>query len=172
MERTDIPEVVCDAGPLIHLDELDSLDLLADFAAVIVPDKVWDEVERHRPGALERVSFPLVRQTRVSQDPDLQALIRALSLGLGEQAALAAMEAHPEAVFLSDDSAARMAAKALHYRSQGTIGVLLRSLRREQRVRAEVLHLLREIPIRSTLHIRKDLLLNVIEEVERVAQKE
>jgi len=26
------PEVVCDAGPLIHLDELDCLDLLTDFS--------------------------------------------------------------------------------------------------------------------------------------------
>jgi hypothetical protein len=26
--------VVCDAGPLIHLDEIDCLDLLSDFAEV------------------------------------------------------------------------------------------------------------------------------------------
>jgi predicted nucleic acid-binding protein len=39
--------VVCDAGPLIHLDEVDSLDLLADFAEVLVPDAVWREVEQH-----------------------------------------------------------------------------------------------------------------------------
>ena len=30
--------VVCDAGPLIHLDQLDCLDLLADFSRVVVPD--------------------------------------------------------------------------------------------------------------------------------------
>lgn len=43
------PLVVCDAGPLIHLDELDALGLLSDFAEVLVPDAVWREVERHRP---------------------------------------------------------------------------------------------------------------------------
>ena len=36
---------VCDAGPLIHLDELDSLDLLADFR-VWVPNAAWQEVEK------------------------------------------------------------------------------------------------------------------------------
>jgi hypothetical protein len=46
------PLVVCDAGPLIHLDELGSLDLLADFPDVLVPDAVWREVNLHRPGVL------------------------------------------------------------------------------------------------------------------------
>ena len=32
------PLVVCDAGPLIHLDELDALGLLADFAEVLVQE--------------------------------------------------------------------------------------------------------------------------------------
>ena len=32
--------VVCDAGPLIHLHELGCMDLLADFAAVLVPETV------------------------------------------------------------------------------------------------------------------------------------
>jgi hypothetical protein len=42
VERTEPPPgVVCDAGPLIHLDELDSLDLLCDFASVLVPRSVW-----------------------------------------------------------------------------------------------------------------------------------
>jgi len=45
-------EVVCNAGPLIHLDEIGLLDLLADFQKVYVPIQVWDEVERHRPASL------------------------------------------------------------------------------------------------------------------------
>jgi predicted nucleic acid-binding protein len=51
--------VVADAGPLIHLDELDSIDLL-DFGEVLVPDAVWTEVTRHRPAALAspRVQIP------------------------------------------------------------------------------------------------------------------
>jgi predicted nucleic acid-binding protein len=160
-------EVVCDAGPLIHLDELGSLDLLADFAEVLVPESVCEEVERHRPGCLERVTFPIVRQaSEIWLPPDLQVLVKTLSLGAGEQAALASMAIHPRAVFLSDDAAARVAAKALHYRSQGTIGVILRSLRRGRRSRPEVLSLLLEIPTRSTLHIRPALLQEVIEEVQ------
>ena len=53
MSRSTL-DIVCDAGPLIHLDELGCLDLLADFQTVLVPEQVWQEVETHRPGALER----------------------------------------------------------------------------------------------------------------------
>ena len=40
--------VVCDAGPIIHLDELGCLDLLSDFTQVILPDRVRQEIERYR----------------------------------------------------------------------------------------------------------------------------
>ena len=34
--------VVCDAGPLIHLDELGCLNLLADFREVLVCEAGWN----------------------------------------------------------------------------------------------------------------------------------
>jgi predicted nucleic acid-binding protein len=36
--------VVCDAGPIIHLDEVGSIDLLSDFEKVLVPTAVLAEV--------------------------------------------------------------------------------------------------------------------------------
>ena len=50
---------VCDAGPLIHLDELASLDLLAEFT-IWVPDAVWAEVIGIGP---ELFGIPLSRVT-------------------------------------------------------------------------------------------------------------
>jgi hypothetical protein len=49
MARIDEHTVVVDAGPLIHLDELDCLDLLGDCQPLVVPEAVWIEVRRHRP---------------------------------------------------------------------------------------------------------------------------
>lgn len=57
MAKSDYPIVVCDAGPLIHLDEIGCLDLLEDFDQVLVPRAVWTEVRRHRP-AIETVHIP------------------------------------------------------------------------------------------------------------------
>lgn len=35
---------VCDAGPIIHLDELDSLDLLSDFSSILISKTVQIEI--------------------------------------------------------------------------------------------------------------------------------
>jgi hypothetical protein len=39
--------VICDAGPIIHLDEVNCLFLLNDFTRVLIPDAVWNEVKSH-----------------------------------------------------------------------------------------------------------------------------
>ena len=45
-------KVICDAGPFIHLDELNSLDLLADYEEIVLPLVVEKEISEHRPSAL------------------------------------------------------------------------------------------------------------------------
>lgn len=165
-ERLSHLIVVCDAGPLIHLDEVGCLDLLADLQAVYVPHQVWSEVERHRPAALTS-SLPLQKiPVEISMESRFQVLVRTFSLDVGEQAALSLMESHPESVLLTDDAAARLAAKAFGYRSHGTIGVLIRSIRRGLRSRADIASILRSLPFRSTLHIRQSLLQEILRELE------
>jgi predicted nucleic acid-binding protein len=95
-------------------------------------------------------------------------LVQSLSLDLGEQAALTLMQNHPQAIFLTDDAAARLAAIALGYRAHGSIGVLIRAIRRGQRSKDEVITTLRELPVRSTLHIRPKLLQEIIEFLENL----
>lgn len=75
---------------------------------------------------------------------------------------------NPDSIILTYDSAARLAAQTLQLTVHGTIGVLLRSLRRQQRTKAQVLALLRELPVRSTLHIAPTLLASIVVEVEQV----
>jgi hypothetical protein len=41
---------VCDAGPVIHLDELACLDLLRELGRLLIPESVWGEAQRHRSG--------------------------------------------------------------------------------------------------------------------------
>lgn len=162
-----LPRVVCDAGPLIHLDELDCLDLLADFEDVLVPEQVWLEVENHRPGALSCPGVEIRREPiGILEDASFQALVRALTLDRGEQEALSLMTLHPNAILLTDDAAARLAADGLGYRVHGTIGILLRAIRRQQRTPDQVLSILRGLPTNSTLHIRSDLLRDIIAQAE------
>lgn len=160
------PVAICDAGPLIHLAEIGCLDLLLDFQAVLVPEQVREEVSRHRHDALATPDLQFV-PIEISADPSFKALVKAFSLDSGEQAALSLMDHVPGSLLLTDDAAARLAAKALGFRSQGSLGVLLRAMRLGRRTKAAVLAVLRDIPSRSTLHIRADLLNDIIEQVER-----
>jgi predicted nucleic acid-binding protein len=160
------PTVVCDAGPIIHLDELGCLDLLADFVAILIPDAVWREVAQHRADALQRPGVQLtVVQTPALDNAEFEVLVRALSLDAGEQAALVLMHQHVGAILLTDDAAARLVAEQLGMRVHGTLGVLLRAPRRGQRTPEQVLTLLRALPRKSTLHIRPDLLEAVVARV-------
>lgn len=161
------PVAICDAGPLIHLDEIGCVDLLADFQALLIPEQVWAEVVRHRRSALESpiLAFRCV-SVAISAEAQFRAIVKSFALDVGEQAALSLMNDYPDAVLLTDDAAARLSAKALGLRTHGSLGVLLRSIRLGRRTQAEVLSILREIPIRSTLHIRATLLQEIIEQVE------
>ena len=61
-----VRDIVCDTGPLIHLDELGCLDLLADFKNVVLSGSVVEEIENHRPIALT-VKLPFkILPTRIS----------------------------------------------------------------------------------------------------------
>lgn len=162
--------VVCDAGPLIHLSELESLWLLGDFSSVLVPQQVWEEVERRRPAALQASDVTLQKvEVPLSSEASFQALVQTLALDLGEQAALALMQRYPEAIFLTDDAAARVAAQTLQMSVHGTIGILVRAIRRRQLQRHEVVTLLEQLPERSTLFISGGLLQEIIARIQRDA---
>jgi predicted nucleic acid-binding protein len=165
VETTRDTRVVCDAGPLIHLQQLTAIDLL-DFAEVFVPEAVWHEVLRHEPDALQAAT---VRFSRVenpsSLDPALEALGRGLALGQGELAAIGVAQQQTGYILLTDDAAARLASESLRLRVHGTIGVILRSLRTGHRSATQVIELLEAVPSRSTLHIRKNILDEAIRQV-------
>jgi predicted nucleic acid-binding protein len=169
--RGDARIAVADAGPLIHLDELHCLELLGDFAEVWVPRAVWREVERHRPLALHSAG---VLWMRCSPPPSekVDALAVLYSLHAGERAALSLCMEFPKAILLSDDTAARLAAKTLTVAAHGTLGLLVRAIRRRLLSKAQVLALLRQLPERSSLHIRPGLLAEVTQQVAMMVEPE
>ena len=82
------------------------------------------------------------------------------------------MMSKPDAILLTDDAAARLSAETLGYRAHGSIGILLRAIRRRQRTPNEVLSLLRALPERSSLHIRLALLEEIISRIESMHDRE
>lgn len=159
-------EAVLDAGPLIHLAELETLDVLADFDILRLPDAVWEEVSAHQRRALKYPGLRLQRVAAPLLSADLRILAQAFSLDRGETESLALMEIHPTSVFFTDDAAARLAAGQRGYQSHGTIGLLIRSVRIGRRTPDDVLKLFRSISGQSTLHIRPALMNKIIQRLE------
>lgn len=160
--------VVCDAGPLIHLDELHCLHLMEDFERVFVPDIVRKEVVTYRSSIFENPNVAWAKITNQSPvEASLQAMYRIFSLDAGEIAALAFMSKKSGLMFLTDDAAARLVATKLGYKVHGTIGVLIRAKRRALMQPEEVIATLDRIPSSSTLHIKASLLKEVISRVKQ-----
>jgi predicted nucleic acid-binding protein len=154
-------DAVLDSGPLIHLAELDALDVVCDFSSLFIPQVVRDEVGRHQPGALTH-SFNLHVIAAPFPHATISILARTLSLDRGELEALSLMELYPQAIFLTDDSAARVAAEQSGFSVHGTIGILIRVVRKGHRTGPEVIDHLRSLPHRSTLHIKPSLLKEIL----------
>ena len=88
-----------------------------------------------------------------------------MSLHRGEQEALALATKHENSLLLTDDTAARLAASVLGLGVHGTIGMLIRAIRRAQRTKEQVLELLGAIPTKSTLHLKRAFLETIIAQV-------
>jgi predicted nucleic acid-binding protein len=155
--------IVLDAGPLIHLDELDNLRLLAGFKSVYIPNSVWEEALIHRP-ALRLVKVPDA-ELLDPRNPPRDAVVnvfRQFELHAGEIAALTLLDEVGSGVFLSDDDAARQAGEILGFEVTGTLGILLRAVRRGWLDREHAVALFRDIRQRSTLHVSKHVLSRLI----------
>jgi predicted nucleic acid-binding protein len=151
---------------LIHLDELDALDVLSDFREILIGPAVHEELRKHRPcaiGKCPQLAFSYVPKRTEAVD----ALALLYTLHRGEREALALCLEHQPALLLTDDTAARLAAKALQVVAHGTIGLLIRAVRKKHRSPEAIVELLAAIPHRSTLHVRPSLLNEVIDQAKR-----
>jgi predicted nucleic acid-binding protein len=160
--------LICDAGPLIHLDELGILSLLSDFHPILIPPAVWGEVETHRPSAISQSEISLVRSPPPADfKVPFLPLVQAFSLDAGEKEAILLMHLHSNALLITDDAAARLVAEQLGFRVHGTIGIIIRAIRRKQRSREEVISLIERIPTHSSLHIRPSLLKEILVQIRK-----
>ena len=160
--------VVCDAGPIIHLDELDCLYLMQDFEKVFVPTVVRKEVLMHRSAAFENANIrweEIPDQSPVEEH--YQTVFKVFSLDAREVAALSFMSKKPGLMFLTDDAAARLVATKLGYDVHGTTSILIRAIRRDLMEPEKVIDTLKNISLKTTLYIKSSLLNEVISLVER-----
>lgn len=113
-----VPEVaVVDAGPIIHLAQVDALDLLSVFERVLVPRTVYFELsDEGLRSQLEAVGCDLI---------DVTVNESLASLDSGETAAITLAMEIDDAVLLTDDLDARDAAIRRNIEVHGSIGAIV-----------------------------------------------
>ena len=130
MGTTSVIPAVADAGPLIHLAEINALHFLALFAPLFVPEQVWDETVGHgRVVAHDLHAVSGLRRVTVSDDTcDRFVAANDLHhLHAGERACLTLCTRDRLNTLLTDDLAVRDAAEQLGVQPVGSLGVLIRA---------------------------------------------
>ena len=136
---------VSDAGPLIHLAEIDSLELLATFDTLLVPETVYQEVDADGvPKGLADLSYELVEAD--------ESRVGTAKLDAGERAAIAVAEERG-VVLLTDDLAAREAASDAGVGVHGSIGVIALGRARRLLDRDEAASLMRALQREASLFV-------------------
>ncbi|MEA5388539.1 nucleic acid-binding protein [Haloarculaceae archaeon H-GB11] len=136
---------VPDTGPLIHLAEIDSLDLLSLFDRILVPTTVLDELSVGTvPSGLSELAF---QRIEASNDVEYST-----DLDPGERAALSVAQER-DAVLLTDDMAARDVATDLGVEVHGSIGVIALGYARDRFDKSDAERRMRNLQKKSTLFV-------------------
>lgn len=127
-----VTAAVSDAGPLIHLAEIDGLALLHMVATLHIPDAVWSEtVGQGRLSHADVVRLGNVQRSTLAQSEVTQFIRenRVEDLHIGECQCLYLCQQAGISLFLTDDLDAREAAKRFHLTSVGSLGIVVRAYR-------------------------------------------
>lgn len=125
MSNAPRPPAICDAGPLIHLGEIGAARLLGQFHPLRVPPSVRAEAVSFHPPPDFAWEIAAVSAS------DRGALTARLSpqLDPGESDCLAFCAQHRNAIFLTDDLAARREAQRRGIAVHGSVGIIVRAFR-------------------------------------------
>jgi len=169
---TAIGRAIADAGPLIHLYEVNSLDALQVFPSVAVPEVVWREtVGKGRVSVQGLEALPNL--ARVDLDPDaVGTFVEQHSLQhlqAGEQACLALMDRRNADLIVTDDLGARDAARGLDRRPVGSLGVIVRFFREGYLPLSDAVERLRALQHDSTLFVTPEIVDMAIEQLQKRA---
>ena len=122
--------VVSDAGPIVHLAEIDGLDLVSIFEQVHLSDAVWREtvaqgrVPRQALLNLGNIRRHSLTQMAVQQFTEQHRLE---ALHAGERECLCLCHDLGIPILLTDDLAARAAARRLDLTPVGSLGIVVRA---------------------------------------------
>lgn len=116
--------VVCDTGPLLHLNEIGAIHLLSLSGDVLIPLKVADEFEKNTQG-WKPPQWIQVLELDHTAKAKAEKWVRSKQIDAGEAEAIAFALQIKADWFLTDDTKARQLAETQKLEVHGSIGLLL-----------------------------------------------
>lgn len=142
-------KVVIDAGPIIHLAEIDEIKLL-DMFHCIVPEEISKEAKL--PKSIEIANLE-------GHYKDFSKLLsERFGLQLGEAQCIALALQEGIKIFLTDDMEARIAAKSMNLEPHGTIGIIAKAFRNDIISQKEAFLFLDMMKTKSSLFVTSDII--------------
>lgn len=150
---------VVDAGPLIHLAEINALHTLQVFNRLHLPQAVWAETVAHgRVSAEGLADLHLARHSLAPAEVTQYAQTQGwTALHLGEQECLFLCHQLGVPLLLTDDLAARDAAKRLGFTPVGSLGVVVRAYHQGLTPLNEAERFLTDLYSVSSLFVTRDI---------------
>ncbi len=162
-------EAVLDAGPILHLAEIDGLSLLSVFSRLHLPQAVWQEtVGLSRISEADMLLLPNGRRHFPSRQ-DVEEFVNSHGLEklhAGEQDCLYLCRQAGIQTILSDDLAVREAAKRLLLTPVGSLGVVVRAYWINRITLSQAKQYLAELYEISSLFVTREIITLAIEQLQ------
>ncbi|OGB89377.1 hypothetical protein A2625_07800 [candidate division WOR-1 bacterium RIFCSPHIGHO2_01_FULL_53_15] len=127
-------ETVSNSGPLIHLAQINRLDLLDVFPEIYIPEEVYSEVSAFDASLKEKLDRAKnIKKTAVApkNSDQLSKKLKRFNLDLGELQAISLCLEFGKKLFLTDDLDAREAAAELGLDPHGSVGIIVLAYRKK-----------------------------------------
>lgn len=161
-----IKESVFDAGPFIHLQEIQQLELLKLFEKILTTQEILDECKKI--GASLRKLENLEKKELSPKSKDFaEYLTNRFELHLGESTGIALCKQEYIKLLFTDDLDARQVAHMLGFGSHGTVAIILRAFREKLITTKEAKESIGKLYTHSTLFFSNDLKDWTIREIEK-----
>ena len=156
---------VFDAGPFIHLHEIERLAFVSLFEKILTTEEILEECSRIRP-LLEKCKT-LFLQTLTAESKDFaKYVLERYNLDLGEATGISLCKQERIKLFFTDDLAAREIAHLLGFEPHGTLAVILRTYREKILTKKEAIMAVEKLCTHSTLFLTSDIKEWVIRQIE------
>src|SRR3989344_2555618 len=121
-----VSEAVSNTGPILHLSEINLLNIMSLFSSVSIPEEVRNELRRYNINLPKKIK---VKKISPKFKDTVKVLTSQSSLDLGEAEAITLSLQEKPNYFLTDDLEARSVARNYNLQVHGTAGIILRAFR-------------------------------------------